>query len=115
MHVNISKIPAHSHSRGTHHTTVAKQLLGSNRSFVLKQKFFIKMIKHHPSKIINLNDIQDSKSKYAFVVLNRPIEADPKLVEELWNHCENYMIIDLTQFLFLQSCEQFFLLFFSCN
>ena len=46
------------------------------------------MFNHHPSKIINLNDIKDNKLKYAFVVLNRPIEADAKLVEELWNHCE---------------------------
>ena len=48
------------------------------------------MIKHHPSKIINLNNIKDSKLKYAFVVLNRPIEADAKLIEELWNHCEYF-------------------------
>ncbi|KAL7012283.1 hypothetical protein ACKWTF_014743 [Chironomus riparius] len=52
------------------------------------------MIKHHPSKIINLNDIKDSKLKYAFVVLNRPIEADAKLIEELWNHSAINITVD---------------------
>lgn len=50
------------------------------------------MFIYNPNKIIRINDIKDNNQKYAFVILNRPILTDHKLVEELWINCKKLPI-----------------------